>query len=168
MKKLVIVFSAFLLFFGILFTMPQDSFAKSNLNLDEKFVDSSVPTKQGAESGNNQEFLDEQDTELERLTSSMFKQQTVKTIKTAQIGAKSEVSNVKKQLFYSSNRFNSEFNKIEKILFTSGYTIQSKIASDDFYNDQTKRQNGLKIFGFSLVIKVVCVGMYFIFKKWFG
>ncbi|WP_187119067.1 type VII secretion protein EssA [Bacillus marasmi] len=166
MKLFVKVFStiAFLLF-GLLSILPHNSFAESNFDISGKMEKPSELTKQDEATKQKQELQDNQESELEKGASDLFKQQTEANTKAIQAEDKEDVKTVKENLFPMPNNSDSEFKEIEKVLFSDDYTFQQ--PSHESYNSSFNIKKILLYSAFAGVMMVGCVGVYIMLKKWF-
>lgn len=166
MKLLVKVFSAMAFFlFGLLSILPHHSLAESDFDTNEKMEKSSIFTKQDEPRGREQELQDDQEMELENSSSDLFKQQTEAKTKAEQAEVEAEVKTIKNNLFTGTQNTDSEFKHIEKVLFSSDYIVQKQP-----YESSNNSFNTIKFVQYSAfggVLAIVCVGIYFMLKKWF-
>ncbi len=150
MKSLVKAICAATVFLiGFLYIMPLFSLAES------------APGKKDLEAKADL-FQDQQESELEKMAPDLFKKQTEAEINTKE----AEIKKVKQKIFANPPKPDTEFKKMEKVMFTRDYSVPHTNTPNETKQLQVK--DIVKFTAFGAAIAAACAGVFIILKKWLG
>ncbi|MEH7307077.1 type VII secretion protein EssA [Neobacillus drentensis] len=170
MKELVKLFSVIVVFTVFLLMYSLHPLADATLDHSGEIRLQTDRIGQDAVERENLDTQDYQETELEKMAPDLFKEQTQAALKTKQIEMEQSTSDLEQGLFVSPSKPNITLNNVEKVLFSSNYTVQNTTATNQ--NEPDNNQDGFLntkiITTFLGMVVIGCGGIFTMMRKMLG
>jgi len=169
MKELVKRCSVLAVFTGFLFMCSLQPLADETLDHSGEIRLQTDRIGEDAVERDNLETQDDQETELEKLSPDLFKEQTQVLLQTKQKEIEQSTSDLEQGLFASPSKPDITLKNTEKVLFSSNYTVQNtKALAQNEPDQQGGFLNSKTITTFLGMVVLGCGGIFTMMRKTLG